>query len=365
MPVTLVDPTVKAQGSLQNPLANMLSSIVAARAANVPTAGENADVAYKSTQAAKLQQEMGAGKKLAAIFDAVYNAQPSVTSKLVEGPREGGMVGPVPPITQNTTTPPPPVEELISKNMPGLVEALGDAGKFGDIPALMRAYTANAPRLKNTEMIDRSMLGAGDSYSSTMGGSREVLANQREIANIHEAGADRRALLPTREEKTKEATLVKGKEDFENILNDLDTLYTQLETEGGDISVEKDSLSNAANFMAGTEGFGPIPGGQTVGRMFGTKNQAIRDEINSKLPLLGAAVRNASGMSSKQMDSNLELQQFLKALTNPRTEIGANRNIITSLSRQYGTGKMAGKRGGAPAAAATPTQNKVVDWNEM
>ena len=88
--------------------------------------------------------QLGAAKKLADVFTAGYD-------------------------TSSTT----PAEERIRQNLPALVQAMGEAGQYGPIANMMRAYIANTPGLKDTGMIDRSMMGAGDAYSSTVGGFRE------------------------------------------------------------------------------------------------------------------------------------------------------------------------------------------------
>jgi hypothetical protein len=66
-------------------------------------------------------------------------------------------------------------------------------------------------------------------------------------------------------------------------------------------------------------------------------------------PQLLMAIKNASGMTAKQLDSNADLKLWLQAATDPQLDVQANRAALDNIV------KFIGKRAGAtPAAAATP-----------
>jgi hypothetical protein len=70
----------------------------------------------------------------------------------------------------------------------------------------------------------------------------------------------------------------------------------------------------------------------------GTQAQTIRDQISSSKPLLIAAIKQATGMSAQQLNSNAELQFYLQAATDPARSLPANRAALAILDRTYGMG---------------------------
>jgi hypothetical protein len=86
--------------------------------------------------------------------------------------------------------------------------------------------------------------------------------------------------------------------------------------------------------------------GQATGRLFGTQAQSQRNSIVQTRPLLVQAIKTATGMSAKQMDSNVELKMMLATATDPQLDIESNRRALANLARLYGTGS-----GAAPTAA--------------
>jgi len=131
-----------------------------------------------------------------------------------------------------------------------------------------------------------------------------------------------------------------GKQKFETVVSDISTLLDDLDKEGGIVNTDKNSIANMGRYLANTDGLGPIPGGQTMGKMFGTKEQTIRDKIDAKKKLLSRAIMAATGMSAKQMDSNTELKMFLNSLGDPTSSYQSNKEILRTLSENYGLGSV-------------------------
>lgn len=121
-----------------------------------------------------------------------------------------------------------------------------------------------------------------------------------------------------------------GKKQVSELLGSLNDAYNELEQAGGVISTERGALPNIASRIAASGA------GQTVLGAIGTKEASLRNRVEQTRPLLMNAIRQATGMGSKQMDSNVELQFYLKAATDPTIDIQANRAALAVLDRTYG-----------------------------
>ncbi len=121
-----------------------------------------------------------------------------------------------------------------------------------------------------------------------------------------------------------------GKEQVSTVLAGLRDIYDQLNEGGGIQNSDRGTLSNLTSRLQST---GP---GQTMGQFAGTKNQRLRDSIEQQRPLLLQAIKQATGMSAKQMDSNAEMKLFLAAATDPTKDIKANFDAIANLERMFG-----------------------------
>jgi hypothetical protein len=132
--------------------------------------------------------------------------------------------------------------------------------------------------------------------------------------------------------------------------------YEELNRMGAMVSPERPSVANVA---AAARATGP---GQTAERFLGTRAQTLRDNIaNARLRLFNH-VKNATGASAQQMNSNLELQTWLNAMTNPGQSIETVRETLGQLDAVLGSvrNQMAAEASGqggpqaAPAAPRTP-----------
>ena len=137
-----------------------------------------------------------------------------------------------------------------------------------------------------------------------------------------------------------------GKTQLQNDLDNLRSSFTELDRLRAIPSTERGVVSN---LMSAAQSSGV---GQVLGRAGGTKEQVERDVINSARLRLVSSIKNATGMSSKSLDSNVELQTMLRSLSDPGQSVDAALRIIEDLEAAYvkGDGKML-KRGPAPAAA--------------
>jgi hypothetical protein len=141
-----------------------------------------------------------------------------------------------------------------------------------------------------------------------------------------------------------------GMAQASNILDSLEAAYTDLEARK---AIPSEKRNAVANTLASISASAP---GQIAERTIGTKAQTQRDVIaSSRLQLLNA-IKGATGMSSQQLNSNVELTTWLNSLTDPSRSIETNREILQNVRRfidSGGTYTAKKKDGAAPAAGAT------------
>ena len=94
-------------------------------------------------------------------------------------------------------------------------------------------------------------------------------------------------------------------------------------------STERGALSNISSSLA-SSGVGQI-----AGRIVGTEAQTERDVISSSKLRLVNAIKQATGMSAQQLNSNVELQTMLKSLSDPSQSIEANIRNLDNIEKSY------------------------------
>jgi hypothetical protein len=116
-------------------------------------------------------------------------------------------------------------------------------------------------------------------------------------------------------------------------------------------STERSGLSNLGSSMqaSGT--------GQFVGKVFGTSEQGLRDNIKSSNLRLLQSIKNATGMSAQELNSNMELKTWVDSLTDPKTAYETNmKNIdnIENFVKKRANRPASGGGAAATGAAADP-----------
>jgi hypothetical protein len=124
-----------------------------------------------------------------------------------------------------------------------------------------------------------------------------------------------------------------AKSGVTNLVNEIASQFDALHKGGGVASVDNDMTTN---LIAAASNSGV---GQAAGAMAGTKNQAARQSIEMKRPLLIQMIKNATNMSSQQMNSNVELQTMLNMATNPKYGYEVNKQQLQLIDQLYGSGK--------------------------
>jgi hypothetical protein len=116
-------------------------------------------------------------------------------------------------------------------------------------------------------------------------------------------GADAQAKADEKVQKEAE-----GKENIGRLLTDAETQVDILDRGEGIPSNSNRPMTNVKAWATNT-GLG-----QTVGKVFATKNQDARNNLAQLASYLVLELKNAKGLSASQMNSNMELQRYLTAV---------------------------------------------------
>ena len=162
----------------------------------------------------------------------------------------------------------------------------------------------------------------------------KALANQIALGNqgIQKMMAEFK--IEEKQEKKQEKADVKtqAKQQLSDIVGQLKTSYDTLLEGGGITSTTTGGRENIGAKM------GTSAVGQFMGSALGTKNQEQRQIIEQTRPLLLNLIKEATGMSASQMNSNAEMQMYLKAATDPKLSYEANVTALQNLDKTFGLG---------------------------
>jgi hypothetical protein len=237
-------------------------------------------------------------------------------------------------------------------------QVIGVLTKYGPPEKVLAALTAAQSRteatLARTAASDAANLAKIDAAKTAADAKIEAArvqgATALQIAQL-QAQAKKDIAELTASLKGPSAAVLKAQEKAEKVeegqlalgdtISTAETLVKDLAKMGGITSTSKGPLANlVTSLQTGTVG-------QMGGRVFGTKEQAKRDELKSiRLQLLNA-VKEATGMSAQQLNSNVELKTYLDSLGSEGMTKEANLAILDNLSRRYLKGE-----------AAKPAKNK-------
>jgi hypothetical protein len=146
-----------------------------------------------------------------------------------------------------------------------------------------------------------------------------------------------------------------GKSQLADDLENLRASFLVLDKIRAIPSTERNPLSNLASFTAASGV------GQIAGRAFSTEAQVEREVINSARTRLVNSIKNATGMSAQQLNSNVELQTMLKSISDPAQPVQAALRIIEDIENAYVKGAGMPKKN-APARSLTPQDQEALNW---
>lgn len=158
----------------------------------------------------------------------------------------------------------------------------------------------------------------------------------------------------------KQDVIDKGQAQLSSVLDDLRASYDTLDKSAAIPSTQRGTLSNLAA-SAQASGIG-----QALGRMGGTEEQSARDTINSSRMMLLNSIKQATGMSTQQLNSNVELTSWLKAVSDPTQSIETVNKILGNIEKFVASGgkysaKKEGKITPSAASAGVDTSNPLLN----
>ena len=133
-----------------------------------------------------------------------------------------------------------------------------------------------------------------------------------------------------------------GKTQLADDLENLRASFETLDRLRAIPSTERGALSNVTSGIASTAI------GQRTGQFFATEAQVERDVINSARNRLVNSIKNATGMSAQQLNSNVELQTMLKSISDPGQSYQSALRIIEDIENAYVKGTGMTPKPGAP-----------------
>lgn len=151
-------------------------------------------------------------------------------------------------------------------------------------------------------------------------------------------------------ERKQAAEQGQARQQLSDAVAELRSYYDTLKNQGGIVSQDQGFVGNIGARI-GSSGIG-----QTIGGAVGTKSQETRQKIEQTRPLLLNLIKNATGMSAQQMNSNAEMQLYLRAATDPTLSYEANQQALSNLEKLFG-------QGGAPdAPPPNPQDEAALAW---
>jgi len=139
-------------------------------------------------------------------------------------------------------------------------------------------------------------------------------------------------------------------------LESLRGYYGALNESGGIVSTER---GGGENLLASAGASLP---GRVIGRTFGSRDQTQRDNIQTAIPMIVASLKDLTGMSAQQMNSNVELQLFLNTVSAPDQSIETVTEALARFERYVDRVAGEAAAGGAPAGggsgAADPLEGR-------
>lgn len=143
---------------------------------------------------------------------------------------------------------------------------------------------------------------------------------------------------------------VVGQTNVEKTLGRMINLYDTLDEMKEIPSEKRGPLENIGAYARGTTL------GQEVEKARATPAQTKRNEIRSLQRALLNDIKNSTGMSAQEINSNFELKNMLETLSDPTQSIESVKAILADISTRYGQGKIALPAESAAPAAAPSTR---------
>jgi len=177
-----------------------------------------------------------------------------------------------------------------------------------------------------------------------------------------EAATKARAIKQA-EMDVEQAKKTPAKNQVTQLITKIRNAYEELNKAEAIPSEKRGGFENAVDYMSTTSL------GREAQRMMGTKYNRPLNEIVGSRKLLATAIKNATGMSAQEMNSNTELTLMLDALTDPTQGYESAISLLGTIEDLYGSPRAAARPAGARRPAAAPNRPpagvSADDWKYM
>jgi hypothetical protein len=143
------------------------------------------------------------------------------------------------------------------------------------------------------------------------------------------SGTEPKALIRQEKDQAKIDEQAKGQESFQSTLYNLRDEYKTLKSLGSIKTDQDSSIANALGVKLKT----------STGQLLGTKTGTAISNIEQARKSIIQDIKNATGMSAGQLNSNFELQNMLATVTDPDSPYEAVQDQLNTLSQKFGTGE--------------------------
>ena len=190
------------------------------------------------------------------------------------------------------------------------------------------AKAAGEARIEAARAAGASRLEIAQLVASTQRANAQLMASTKmDIAQLTATLKGPSAAELKRQDALEKA--LEGKATLSDTIDTASGLVEDLRKSGGMSSTASSGIANLFTKLQTS------PVGQYAGQAFGTENQKNRDVLASTRLQLFNAVKQASGMSTSQLNSNVELQTWLNSLGSPGSTAEANQEILNNISNTY------------------------------
>jgi hypothetical protein len=132
--------------------------------------------------------------------------------------------------------------------------------------------------------------------------------------------------------RSEQAKKLPAKRQVSTLLQKIRSAYETLNKAESIPSAERGAFANVFDYISTTSL------GREAQRALGTSANKSLNEITGARKLLATAIKTAAGMSAQEMNSNVELQLTLDALTDPTQGYESAISQLDTLEQLYGTG---------------------------
>jgi len=183
---------------------------------------------------------------------------------------------------------------------------------------------ADIPEMRQSLIANPAVL---DDYYATLTG--QTLGDQGASTN--------NGLTPAQQKEERDRT--EGQQNLPALTGELRGIYDKLNEGSGITTANPKSVFDSVGRWLSSSW-----AGRQTGAIMGTENESLRQQAEGARQLVIQGIKNATGMSAQELNSNFELQNMLRAATDPTLSYEANIAALNRITALYGGG-----------AAAAPT----------